>query len=150
MPVGACWCLLVPVGACWCLLVPVGACWCLLVPAGACWCLLVVCVCVVCVFVCVVGVFKIFGPLPGPAAGASHKTRELQTCTFEPRRFKTPPKFHEKTPREGRKNEISGGREKKKREISGPPKIQAPTPSGPTLPSHQKLKIGQMRSGQIR
>ena len=88
--------------------------------------------------------------------------------------LQTPPKFHEKTPREGRKNEISGGREKKKREILGPhpsdptlwapnplgphpfgpPPLRLPTPSGPhhptRPPSHQKQKIGQMRSGQIR
>ena len=31
--------------------------------------------------------------------------------------FKTPPKFNEKTPREIRKNEIFGGREKKRSEI---------------------------------
>ena len=59
--------------------------------------------------------------------------------------LQTPPKFHEKTPRVRRNNEISGGREQKKREILGPhpsaptlrappfgpPTLRAPNPSGP-------------------
>ena len=82
--------------------------------------------------------------------------RELQTCTFErPSASKTPPKFHEKTPREERKERILR-REREKRAkfwavhpsapIFGPPTlrahssglhffwVRAPTPPGP----HQK------------
>ena len=40
--------------------------------------------------------------------------------------LQTPPKFHERTPRERKKNEISGGREQKKREILGLPPFWAP------------------------
>ena len=47
--------------------------------------------------------------------------------------LQTPPKFHEETPRERRKNEISGGREQKKREILGSPNLQAPTLRSPPL-----------------
>ena len=66
----------------------------------------------------------------------SHTTaRELQTCTFQgPCASKTPPKFHEKTPRE-RQNERKWGTEraKKKSEISGPPPFGAPTLRGATF-----------------
>ena len=74
--------------------------------------------------------------------------------------FQTPSKFHEKTPSERRNNEISGGREKKKREILGSPPFGpppcglpfcGPPPFGPPPPSAPtKNKIGQMRSGQIQ
>ena len=37
----------------------------------------------------------------------------LQTCTFQARRFKKPPKFHEKTPRETQNERNGGGRGKK-------------------------------------
>ena len=75
-----------------------------------------------CVFVCV-------GP-PGFRTTA----RELQTCTFQgPNASKTPPKIHEKTPREGRKERILRRERKKKREILGPPTLRAPHPSGPPL-----------------
>ena len=76
--------------------------------------------------------------------------KHLHTYTPQPENSKrahlsvpalqTPPKFHEKTPRERRQNEISGGREQNKREILGSPPVRAPT----------KNKIGQMWSGQIR
>ena len=69
------------------------------------------CVCVVCVVCVVLGALKC-----APA-------------------LQTPPKFHEKTPQR-RKNEISGGREKKKREILapfGPPTLRPPNPSRPHL-----------------
>ena len=52
----------------------------------------------------------------------------FHTTAREPKRahlsvpaLQTPPKFHEKTPRERRMNEISGGKEKKKSEILGGP-----------------------------
>ena len=56
-----------------------------------------------------------------------------------PRRFKTPPKFQEKTPREGRKERILRREsEKKKREIlAPPPTLRAPTLwAPPPLGSH--------------
>ena len=52
----------------------------------------------------------------------------LSGCRVKPRRpvpSKTPPKFHKKTPREGRKEEICGGRGEKSA------KFLAPHPSGP-------------------
>ena len=58
--------------------------------------------------------------------------------------LQTPPKFHEKTPRESIKSEISGGRKKKKLEILPPPSGRSgPRPSGPTLcPSPLFLGLG--------
>ena len=52
----------------------------------------------------------------GPkAAGASHDSPRAQTCTFEGHRLhKTPPKFHEKTPRERQKERNGGGRGEKR------------------------------------
>ena len=81
--------------------------------------------------------------------------------------LQTPPKFHEKRPTERRKNEISGGREQKKREILGPhpfgpPPLRAPTPPGPhpsgphpsgPPPKTKLAKCGQQKLakfGQIR
>ena len=52
------------------------------------------------------------------AAGASHDSPRTPNVHIRgSRHFKTPPKFHEKTPKEGRKNENCDGRGKKKREI---------------------------------
>ena len=62
----------------------------------------------------------------------------------------TPPIFNEKTPRERRKNEISGGREKKARNF-GAPTLRAPTKKkmvkcGLAKFGQQKLaKFGQIR-----
>ena len=47
--------------------------------------------------------------------------------------LQTPPKFHEKTPREGRKEGILRRDREKKREILGPPPIGPPTHRPPTL-----------------
>ena len=52
--------------------------------------------------------------------------QELQTCTFQAPPLQTPPKFHEKTPRQKQKERNGGGRGKKKREILGPPPFRAP------------------------
>ena len=68
---------------------------------------------------------------PDRAAGASHYENSKRAYLNVPA-LQTPSKFHERTPRERRKNEISGGREKKKREILGPPPF-GPHPSAPTL-----------------
>ena len=62
--------------------------------------------------------------------GFTRQPKKLQTCHahFRPRRFKNNTKIpREDTQRERRKNEISGGREKKKSEIFGP------HPSGPDV-----------------
>ena len=87
------------------------------------------------------GVFEAPGPLnvhvwalglwcEAPAAlgppGLHTTTRKFQTCTFQAPALQTPPKFHEKTLRERRKNEISGGREKKKAQNLGPPTQRRP------------------------
>ena len=57
--------------------------------------------------------------------------RELQTCTFHgPCASKTPPKFHERTPKRENKNKNCGGRGKKKARNFGPPPF-GPHPSGP-------------------
>ena len=56
------------------------------------------------------------------APGLHTTTRELQTCTFQAPALQTPPKFHEKTPREGKKSEFFG-----------PPTLRDPTVRGPTL-----------------
>ena len=63
--------------------------------------------------------------LSGFSPGLHTTTRELLHTDTS----KTPPKFHE-TP-EGRKNEISGGREKKREILGLPPLPRAPTPPGP-------------------
>ena len=61
-------------------------------------------------------------PSAGPPKMGLHTTApELQTCTFEGPGFQSHHQFHETTPKRGRKNENSGGRVKKKREILGPP-----------------------------
>ena len=81
----------------------------------------------------------------GVAAGVSHDNQRAQTRTFErPGASNTT-----KIPRERRKNEISGGREKKKREILAPPPTlraplflgsgphrSRPTPPGPPPGPH--------------
>ena len=54
------------------------------------------------------------GPPISKAAGASHDSPRAQTCTFQgDGASKTPPKFHEWTPKRGRKNEIWGGKKKR-------------------------------------
>ena len=48
-------------------------------------------------------------------------TRELQTCTFDsPGASKTPPKFHEKTPRERKITKMRAGEGKKSEILGGP------------------------------
>ena len=65
---------------------------------------------------------------PGCRQGFTRQPENSKRAHLSVPALQTPPKFHEKTPRERRKNEISGGREKKKREI-----FRAPTPFGPPL-----------------
>ena len=76
-------------------------------------------------------------PQTGPP-GLHTTTRTSKRAHLSVPALQTPPKFHEKTPREIRKNEISGKREQKKREILGLPPF-GPHPSGPHPPCpHQK------------
>ena len=91
-------------------------------------------------------------------------TRKLQTRTFErPGASNNHQKFREKTPRERRKNDISGGRQHESAKFRAPPPplfgpqpFRAPTPSGhPFGPSLFRAltkikKNGQMRFGEIR
>ena len=61
----------------------------------------------------------------GQGRRGSHTTaRELQTRTFERPALQTPPKFHERTPRERKKKENCGGK-------WGLPTLRAPHPFGP-------------------
>ena len=91
---------------------------------------------------------------PDRAAGA--RTRQPENSKrvhFRAPALRTPPKFHERTPRERKKKENYGGGGKKKREILDPPPFGAPpfgAPpfEGPTLcrPKIQHPKIGRSRS----
>ena len=107
------------------------------------------------------------GPVWWGRRGFTRQPENSKRAHLRALALQTPPKFHEKTPRERRKNEISGGREQKKREILGPPPsgpppsvphpsglppLWAPTPSGPhpfRLPPKTKLaKCGLAIFGQ--
>ena len=88
--------------------------------------------------------------------GLHTTTRELHTCTFERPGASNTTKIPREDPleRERIKNEISGGREKKKERNLGPPfgpYRSGPNPFGPPHhPTHRpttppKTKIGQMR-----
>ena len=72
-----------------------------------------------------------FFPLFG-AAGDSHDSPRTPNVHISGSRpSKTPPKFNEKTPREGRRNENCGGGRKKKSEILFGPAEGGPAESGP-------------------
>ena len=62
-----------------------------------------------------------------PIAPGFHTTaRETKRAHFRTPALQTPPKFHEKTPRETQKERNGGGKGKKKREILGLPPFGAP------------------------
>ena len=61
--------------------------------------------------------------------------------------LQTPPKFHEKTPRETQKERNGGGKRKKKREIFGPPPFGAPPFEAPPF---RAPPFGAKRSAQER
>ena len=93
------------------------------------------------------------------AAGVSHDSPRAQTCTFEgPGASETPPKFHEKTPRQRQKNRKWGREVEKKSEILGPPPFGEtafgapaflhPTLRGPTTTHTTQKRIGQNGIGQ--
>ena len=113
---------------------------------GCCLLLLVVaCCCFCCWCVCVLGVFKILGPLPHRTAlspgppdpgrrGFHTTTRELQTCTVEPRRFKNTTKIPRENPPERRRKNKKLWREREKEAPNfGHSTLRGPTPSGPTF-----------------
>ena len=75
---------------------------------------------------------------------------------LRPRRFRTPPKFHEKTPRETQKERNGGGKKKKAQNFgpphpSRPPPFRDPTLRGPVWASHPSVPhprgsgVGQSR-----
>ena len=69
-------------------------------------------------------VCEVLGPLQNARLGSP------KCAHFRGPALQTPPKFHERTPKRGRKKEKCGGRAKK-REILVPPPFRAPHPSGP-------------------
>ena len=71
-------------------------------------------------------------PAAPPDRAAWARTRQPENSKRALRRIKTPPKFHEKTPRETQWERNGGGKGKKKREILGPPPFGAP-PFGASL-----------------
>ena len=74
----------------------------------------------------------------GWAAGASHDSPNSKRAHFRAPTVRTPPKLHERTPRERRKKRQLWWERGKKREIVGsppfgPPRFGSPTLRGPTL-----------------
>ena len=65
------------------------------------------------------------------AAGVSHDSPRAQTCTFHGPGASKTPQFHERTPRERRKNENCGGESEKKSEILGGPAEGCPAEGCP-------------------
>ena len=122
--------------------------WLLLLVVGCC-CLLLFVVVPDC---CCLLLFVVLGPefsgcrvkprRPEVAGASLGNPREPKRAHLSAPALQTPPKFHEKTPRERRKNEISGGRERKKRakfwalHPSGPPTLRAPLFLGSSGPPH--------------
>ena len=88
----------------------------------------------------------------GPPGLAHDSPRTPNVHISGSRSSKTPPKFNEKTPREGRKERILRWEREKKARNFGPPTLRGPTLLGPTLrgptlrgptlrtPSHDKSK----------
>ena len=70
-------------------------------------------------------------PPTGFGAGASHDSRELQTCTFQAPSASNTTKIHEGTPKRGRKKENCGGRGKKKSAKFWAPTLRGDPPFGP-------------------
>ena len=71
---------------------------------------------------------------PDRAAGARTRQPEnSKRAHFTAPALQTPPKFHERTPRERKKKENCGGKREKKRENFGPPTLRGSTLRGSTL-----------------
>ena len=128
-----------------CVVVVVCCLLCVVVVLFVCCCL---CVVVVCCCLCVVVVwfwtFR-FSPClsgcrlkPRPLRGRRGFTRQPENSKrvhFRVPALQTPPKFHEKTPRETQKERNGGGRGKKNARNFWPPTLWTPHPSGPHLPA---------------
>ena len=112
--------------------------------------LLLCCCCCCCGCVCVCGCVQgLSGPI-GPPGLAHDSPRTPTVHIWGPRRFKTPPKFHEKTNKRGRKDRILWReREKTARNFGHPP--FGPPPFGPhpwarpTLASSTLANFGPTR-----
>ena len=83
---------------------------------------------------------------PDRAAGARTRQPEnSKRAHFRAPALQTPPKFHEKTPRETQRERNGGEKGKKKREILGPPPFGAPPFGAPpfgVLPLGASLFLG--------
>ena len=89
---------------------------------------LCVCVCV-CVFVCVCAVWRgcwFHGSVWG-RRGFTRQPENSKRAHLSAPALQTQPKFHEKTPREGRKERILRREREKKARYFGPPTLPAPT-----------------------
>ena len=65
--------------------------------------------------------------------GFTRQPENSKRAHFRPRRFKTPPKFHERTPKRGKKERKMVAGEGKKNAKFGVPHPSGPYPSGPTF-----------------
>ena len=63
--------------------------------------------------------------------GFTRQPENSKRAHFTAPALQTPPKFHERTPRERKKKENCGGKRKKKREILGSPTLRGSTLRGP-------------------
>ena len=97
----------------------------------------------------------------GPPGLAHDSPRTPNVHISGPLRFKTPPKFHEKTPKRHRKSETVAGKGRKSAKFwaphhlrSGPHPFGAPPFRGPTLRGRfgqsRPIKVGHSRFGQNR
>ena len=92
-----------------------------------------------------------------PGRRGSHTTaREPKRTHFRVPAFKTPPKFHEETPRETQKERNGGGKGKKKSEILGGPAEGGPGKSKPattttttTTTTPNPEQVGPRRAGPL-
>ena len=80
--------------------------------------------------------------------GFTQQPENSKRAHLRPWRFKTPPKFHEKTPRETQKERNGGGRGKKKREILGLPPFGAPPFGAPPFGAGL-AEVGQLRLAKV-
>ena len=69
----------------------------------------------------------------GPPGLAHDSPRTPSVAHFRAPALQTPPKFHERTPRERKKKENCGGRREKKARNFGPPTLLGSTLRGPTF-----------------
>ena len=70
---------------------------------------------------------------PGGFGGFTRQPENSKRAHLSAPALQTPPKFNEKTPREGRKERILGREKEKKARNFGPPTLRAPTLRDPTF-----------------